>query len=158
MSEIVQAVREFLVAEEPPSQAEPEPSEYPKKGQSGSGLEDGWSVEARFTYHEPRQFGKQIFDQRWKSVQFDQVVPPIGVPSGPPSVLGIRDACGLYGYQAAQALRWWFHANAAARWQDGCLETRLVKHLLKYEFSSTAESAHAVIGGDDRSGMKPLGD
>ena len=131
-------------------------SEFPEKGQSGSGTEEAWSVQARFMYSEPRQFGNQLFDQRWKTVHFDRVTPPLGVPSGHPSVLNVRDACGLYGYQAAQALRWWFHANAAVNWQDGCLESRLIKHSLKYEFSSAAESAHALIGGDDRSGQKPL--
>ena len=156
MSEIIDTVKEFLGVEEKPVEAkqEPEPSEFPKKEQSGSGTEEAWSVEARFMYIEPRQFGKQLFDQRWKKVLFDRGE-PLGVPSGPPSVLNVRDACDLYGYQAAQALRWWFHANAAAGWQDGCLETRLVKHRLKYEFSSFAESAHATIGGEDRSGMKP---
>lgn len=130
-------------------------AEFPKKGQSGSGTEEAYSVQARFMYNSPQQFGKQIFDQRWTTVQFDQVTPPFGVPHGAPTVLGVRDTCGLYGYQAAQALRWWFHANAAAAWQDTCLETRLVKHKLQYEFSSEAVSAHAIIGGDDRSGMMP---
>ena len=136
----------------PPTTAAPE---FPKKGQSGSGTEEAYSVEARFMYDEPKQFGAQIFDQRWKTVQFDRTNPPFGVPTGHPSVLSVRDACGLYGYQAAQALRWWLHANAAAGWQDTCLETRLVKHKLRYEFSSEAVSAHAIVGGDDRSGMMP---
>ena len=129
--------------------------EFPKKGQSGGGTEEAYSVEARFMYNEPKQFGAQIFDQRWKTVLFDRVSPPLGVQHGPPSRSGARAVCGLYGYQAAQALRWWFHANAAAGWQDTCLETRLVRHRLKYEFSSEAVSAHVQIGGDDRSGRMP---
>ncbi len=146
----------FGTKEEPATAAKPEVApEFPQKGQSGSGNEEAWSIEARWMYSEPKAFGGQIFDQRWKRVHFDRVNPPVGVPSGHPSVLNVRDTCDLYGYQAAQALRWWFHANAAAAWMDTCLETRLVKHKLKYEFSSEAVSAHATVGGDDRSGMMP---
>jgi hypothetical protein len=129
--------------------------EFPQKGASGNGTEQWYSVQARFMYSEARQFGGQIFDQRWKNVHFDQVAPPMGIPAGPPDLGGVRDRHGLYGYQAAQALRWWFHANAAASWQDGCLETRLVRHKVRYEYAIVAESAHAVIGSDDRSGLMP---
>src|SRR5690606_9220355 len=99
--------------------------------------------------------GSQLFDQRWKRVKFDTIPLPVGVPSGPPSLSGLRDKLGLYSYQAAQALRWWFHANAAASWNDLCLETRLVKHRVKYSYECEAISAHAVIGGDDRSNVMP---
>jgi len=153
MSEVIDAVKEFFSEAQQPGEVAPAPpSEFPKQGGSGSGTETCYSVEARCT-HKPKQIGAQIFDANWLTVQFDHVAPPLGVPSGPPSMM--RDKLGLYGYQAAQALRWWFHANAAAGWQDGCIETRLVKHEVKYSYSSQALSAHVAIGGEDRSGVMP---
>lgn len=123
--------------------------EFPQKGASGSGTEHWYTVQGRYMFNEPKQFGNQLFDQRWKEIHFDRVQPPLGVPSGPPDLGGVRDRHGLYSYEAAQALRWWFHANAAASWGNLCLETRLVRHVVEYEFSTRLTSAHANVNGDE---------
>lgn len=144
----------FGKSEEVTEEAVSEPaSEFPKKGGHGSGTEDCYTVQARSMYTEPQPFGKQIFDQRWKHVQFDQVQFPLpGVPAGHSM---ISDRLGLYSYPAAQALRWWFHANAHAGFSGICLETRIVKHKVTYTYAEEALSAHDVISGEDRSNLMP---
>lgn len=129
------------------------PKEFPRKASSGSGGVTGYSVEARLNYHEPRTISGQIFDNRWSTVHFQQTVPPFGVPSGRRYNSCWYDQTGLFSYQAAQALRWWFLANAEVEFSCLCLETRLIEHEIKYSYSSTGVKAGAVIGGDDRSNI-----
>lgn len=152
MSEVIEAVKGFFAGDKPATPDPVPPSEFPKKGSNHNGTEHAYTIEARSMFNEPQVFGKQIFDQRWKRVQFDQVAPPFGVPAGHSMV---ADRLGLHSYPAAQALRWWFHANAHATFSGICLESRIVKHAVSYTFSEEAVSAHEVISGEDRSNIMP---
>lgn len=131
--------------------------DFPKKGPSGSGTDVSYSVEARLAYWEPRQVCGHLLDTRWTRLHFAKS--PIGVPAKKFAMLaGPAIAAGneLLDYQAAQALRWWFLANAEQEFSCGCIETRLVKHTVRYEYSITAESAHDYIGeGESRTNIMP---
>ena len=122
----------------------------------GSGSFPAYSVEARDTYGPARADiipGIQL-DTVWRPVSFQRA--QAGVPIGPSYSADIMERCGVMSYPAAQALRWWLHAQAEAGKTSGlCLETRLVEHRVKYSITHTAVSVHAVIGGDDRSSMRP---
>lgn len=130
--------------------AAPEDS-FPKLTGSGSGGILGYTVEARLAYPEAGSILGQIFDLRWKRVHFDPGS-PVGVP-GPRSQDAAR--LGLMDYAQAQAMRWWFVAAADAEFSAGCVETRIVKHTGSYTYTAQAVSAHAYIGGDDRSYLMP---
>ena len=132
-----------------------EPDDFPKKGTSGSGGMKAYSIEARYAYPDPRDFFGNLLDQRWRTLHFDKAPPPFGVPTGGRYNQPMLYYTGLYEYQAAQALRWWFLAAAHAEFSCGCIETRLIEHKIEYSFSSTAIKAVAPVGGDDRSGIMP---
>lgn len=103
---------------------------------SAKGNIHGYTVEARNNRIDPQMTPSgQIFDNRWTEVQFEKG--PVGVPSPPPdSPLAL---VGLFTYEQAQALRWWFvsqiHSDLSYRcW---CFETRLASHNLEYSYSKT---------------------
>jgi hypothetical protein len=112
----------------------------------------GYTVEARYNYHTPIQLGNQLFDERWREVRFEDGH-GVGIPNSPSDHKLLKS--GLRGYAAAQALRWWVHAAADADMSYFCLETRLVKHELKYNQSVEAVSVHDVVGGENRSHIMP---
>ncbi len=102
---------------------------------SGSGTDSGYTVEARYASHRPEMICGQMLDNRWSTLRFDKA--PIGVPSQtwPVSVPGYLS------FEAAQALRWWFIAQARADYRGMfCLETRLVRHKIKYSYEVAAEA------------------
>ena len=123
-------------------------TDFPRNVASGSGSETAYSVEARMNYSQPMQIAGRIFDNRWVAVQFDKSA--VGVPSAPFYARHTLEH-GLLGYSAAQALRWWLHAQADNEIKGTCLETRIVKHKISYTHTIEAEAAHGYIGGDDRS-------
>ena len=90
-------------------------------------IRTGYIVEARFQDCDPGIVGKQIYDDRWRQVKFDQS--KIGVPMSPAYHRELIDQ-GLFTYSSAQALRWWFHAQAEIECVGGApgLQTRLVQH------------------------------
>lgn len=110
----------------------------------------GWSVEARSTAHAPEAIGEQIFDERWQPVKFAYGMP--GVPTGSPFDGPWLQQMGLLGYASAQALRWWFHAEAP---RALCIETRLVKHAVTVAVSAARQTEHDVVSGEDRSSIMP---
>lgn len=129
-------------------------NEYPKKGQSQSGTNHAYSVQARYDYPEPKVFGDIILHKEWKTIYFPKSR-DVGVPTGN-ALDWAGNQMGLMSYQAAQALRWWFHANAEAEILGSlCLETRIVKHKVEYSIKEEAISDHEYIGGDDRSNVMP---
>lgn len=131
--------------------ASPEEDVWPKRGSSHSSTSDGWKVEARLAYHTPTQVAGMLLDLRWRQVHFDKS--PVGVPGERyPNFLVMA---GLLTYQQAQALRWWFIAEAQHQSSSLCLETRLIKCRLKASYEYEEVSSHAVIGGDDRSSIMP---
>lgn len=120
---------------------------FPKKGSNASGTQQGYMVEARLAYPEPKMVAGHLLDLRWKKLTFDPAKG--GVPIG----RGWPEYCGLMNYQAAQALRWWFIAEAERDYMSGCLETRLVKHRLVYSWSIEAIGASDLVS--DRSNIMP---
>lgn len=127
--------------------------DYRRDHGSGSGSETAYTVEARYNFPRPIQIGNQIFDNRWQRVQFQES--EIGVPPCSPIYRHTREH-GMLGYPAAQALRWWLHANAEASRGGGmCLETRLVSHTISHSYKIEAIEAHGHIHGEDRSNCIP---
>ncbi len=131
-----------------------EASERPKYRSKSSGSETCYSVEARYNFPNPVEISGQIFDDRWREVKFEDG--PVGVPRASEyqeHTLRHR----MLGYAAAQALRWWLHANADAMKAGTCtcLETRLVKHKISHSCEIEEVSVHAHIHGKDRSNYMP---
>lgn len=117
---------------------------------SHNGTTPGYYVEAMSTSNWPEHVGKQVFDTRWRRVSFDEAV--VGVPVAKSCYRPIMAMAGVYSYEAAQALRWWFHASA----ESGiCLRSRIVKCAVKYSVEVERVSEHCEIGGDDRSNFMP---
>ena len=83
----------------------------------------GWKVEARINANQPVDLGGEIFDSKWRFVRFTKAA-HFGVPN-PSLYAHALDQCDLFGYEQAQALRWWFHANFP--FTSG-LETRLASY------------------------------
>jgi hypothetical protein len=110
---------------------------------SCSGTLVGYSVEGRWNYPAPKMFGDQILDKEWRTLKFQEGaggVPTNGCMSSERQYLA---QYGLFTQPAAEALRWWFIANAeASEFGMFCLETRIVKHLIKY--SSSAERTEEI--------------
>lgn len=127
--------------------------DYKLSGGNGSATYSGYSVEAKYNYHEPKSFGSQIFDKTWRRVNFDKST------NGVPSCSSLHEEIvkhGFLSYQAAQALRWWFHAAADAEsFSSLCLETRIVKHEIKTSYAITALSCREHVHGEDRSNLMP---
>lgn len=87
----------------------------------------GYTIEARFNLREPEKIGRQIYDKEWRQVEFDRSA--IGVPMSTSYHRELLEH-GLFIYSAAQALRWWFIAQAEIECAGGApgLQTRMVKH------------------------------
>jgi hypothetical protein len=112
------------------------------RAQRHSGTQQGWSVEARASLEDyPLQIAEQVFTTKWKPVHFDPA--KVGVPAGR---LDFDEYLrfGLLSYPAAQALRWWFVA-ALDMEHKSSVETRLVRHEVKYERSARRIAEYAAI-------------
>jgi len=126
---------------------------YRKERGSGSGSETGYTVEAMHNYVNPISVAGQIFDNRWRQVEFKESA--IGVPSCPRHHRYVAEN-GMLGYSAAQALRWWLHAQAESEHGMAiCLETRIVSHRISYSYKVESVSAHDHVHGEDRSNCVP---
>lgn len=127
-----------------------------KKGPNGSGSYHGYSVEARYNYTSPVAVGDMVFDNRWRAVSFSSSS-SFGVPAGAKWDMPEYQRTGTMSYQAAQAMRWWLHAEVESSTRGGglCLETRIVKHKITYSYSCERVSEHDTISGDDRSNCVP---
>jgi hypothetical protein len=100
----------------------------------------------------PQQVGDMLLDERWVTVCFPEG--PVGIPRGPDYCVHALSLCRLYDYPAAEALRWSLHASGTAG-LGICLETRIIKHRVKWSYDTEAVSAHKHIQGDDRSNTLP---
>lgn len=121
---------------------------------SGTGTIHAFRVQARYMYPEPKVFNGIVLDERWRYIDFPSA--PIGVPRGPEYYLPMLITTHCYGYQAAQALRWWFHAEAERSLLGGlCIDTRLVQFTIEYSHKWKPVSCHGLIGGNDRSSSIP---
>jgi hypothetical protein len=103
------------------------------------GTNVGFAVEARMQGTTPEQLAGQLFDNRWRRVEYVEVDPPFrGIPS---TRHGMLRECGLYSHSAAQALRWWLHAQADVEFKGIGLETRLIQHKVTFKVEWQAEEA-----------------
>ena len=111
----------------------------------------GYTVEAMFDSDSPRTICKAIYDCTWRRVPF--VESPIGIPT---TKIFTVDLCkyGLYDYEAAQALRWWFHAQANFEGNEYCLKTRLIVH--EVVSHTTVTATQAVCEEQHRREMQPM--
>ena len=97
----------------------------------GSSTSTGYTVEARFFMRDAEMIRQQVYDDKWRQVELYQSA--IGVPMSTSYQRELIEH-GLLSYSAAQALRWWFHAQAEIECVDGApgLQTRLVQHRVTY--------------------------
>ena len=102
-----------------------------------------YSVEARIAHGEPRQFGNQMFSDKWRRVQFENNTDH-GVPSSINDMYGQREF-GLYGYQQANALMWWFVSCVDVSHLSFCLETRIVPHAVNYKIEAFSKEDEAEV-------------
>ena len=133
-----------------------EENEYPVAQGNEGGTTIGYKVMARYCGNDPKEIAGQIFDERWRVVQFEEG--QIGVPSVSPLHARHLLRYNLKGYSAAQALRWWLHAvadNTEIGMSGMMLETKLVKHKIEFESKCEAISEHKIISGEDRSSWMP---
>jgi hypothetical protein len=132
-------------------------SEFPRKGASHNGTSEGYSIEVRYTGHRPQEVCGMILGKEWQPLKVLQTQQPFGVPIARPWNERIFGMLGLYDYAAAQAMRWWFHANAEATPAAGAMgvESRLVAHKVQFSVSEEAIYAHQYISAEDRSNCKP---
>lgn len=100
----------------------------------------GYSIEAMFDSDSPQMIAGRLYDNRWRTVHFDKSPEGFGVPAGDRFNSEVTKH-GLFGYEAAQALRWWLHAIARNEGHEYCLKTRLIAHKVVSETTITAEKA-----------------
>ena len=106
--------------------------QFPEKGSSGSGTDTLYSVQARYAYGSPVEIVGHLLDTRWSTLHFAKA--PIGVPQNR-LYQPAANLTGLMSYEAAQALRWWFVAEARCAKGVFCLHTRLVAHRVQFSWS-----------------------
>jgi len=140
------------VGERVPMISEPEKEQKPSHA---SGTKHAYRVEVRCGAHEPRVVQGITLDKEWREIHFPEGVP--GVPVGPRFDIPELMSTSTLSYQAAQALRWWFHASVEAEkgLNSVMIDSRIVKYEIKYSREWKRISTHCEIGGDDRSNIMP---
>jgi hypothetical protein len=118
---------------------------------NGSGTTVGYSVEARSTSKPTLVLGNMI-GEKWTRISFSRGEKGVPIP-GCWDGSGQLEKLGLFSYESAQAMRWWFLAAAENAFVNDAtsiripmpspwrLETRLVRHEVKYQYAVTAVSA-----------------
>jgi hypothetical protein len=130
--------------------------EFPRETRSSrhGGSEQGYAVEARCSLKAPINVAGLLLGDKWAEVNFKQS--SVGVPGAP--MHSILPVVGLLSYAAAQALRWWMHANSEAsegRFGESMgLETRIVCYEIKLDFSAHAVSADTPVGWTEATGIR----
>jgi hypothetical protein len=129
---------------------------------NGSGTTVGYSVEARSTSKPTLVLGNMI-GEAWTRISFSRGEKGVPIP-GCWDGSGQLEKLGLFSYESAQAMRWWFLAAAEDSFVNDarlirvplpspwCLETRLVRHEIKYQYTVTAVSACELV---DNPGAPP---
>lgn len=129
---------------------------------NGSGTTIGYSVEARSTAKPTLVLGNMI-GEKWTRISFSRGEKGVPIP-GCWDGSGQLEKLGLFSYESAQAMRWWFLAAAEDSFVNDdlpirilmpspwCLETRLVRHEIKYQYTVTAVSACEFV---DNPGAPP---
>ena len=110
---------------------------YKRERGNSSGTETFYTVECRCPGSRPIVVLGQAITSDWLPVQVDRG--PVGVPVS----ADWRNIAtqGHYTYAAAQAIRWWFLAEAERCRLGMFVETRLVKHETNYMSLTTAVAA-----------------
>lgn len=117
---------------------------------SGSGSQDWFLVEARLDYSEPRSVAGHMLDDRWRRLDFPRSL--VGVPCTSTQFgYGAADH-GMMNIEAAEALRWWFLAQAEADRIGGslCVETRIVKVCYHYTFRCEEIGVSAAVTSSEQ--------
>jgi hypothetical protein len=129
---------------------------------NGSGTTVGYSVEARSTSKPTLVLGNMI-GEKWTRISFSRGEKGVPIP-GCWDGSGQLEKLGLFSYESAQAMRWWFLAAAEDSFVNDArlirvplpnpwsLETRLVRHEIKYQYTVTAVSACELV---DNHGAPP---
>lgn len=129
---------------------------------NGSGTTIGYSVEARSNSHPTLVLG-HVIGEKWTQISFSRGEKGVPIP-GCWDGSGQLEKLGFFSYESAQALRWWFLAAAEDEFVNRAvglcvplprpwsLETRLVRHEVKYQYTVTAVSACEFI---DNHGVQP---
>lgn len=132
---------------------------------SGSGTTIGYSVEARST-GQPTFINGNMIGEKWTRLEFPRGEKGVPIP-GCYDGSGQLAKLGLFSYPSAQAIRWWFQAAAENDFLDEAklvripmprpwsIETRLVRHEIKYQYTVTATSAHELIENHDAPPKEP---
>jgi hypothetical protein len=115
--------------------------EYERKGETAEGTETGYTVEARNNYPLPETIGRLLLDNRWQRVNFPRS--DTGVPQCVDYQRHVK-MLGLLSLEAAQALRWWLHADARNE-SKYCVETRIVRHKISYSYKIEAVAVVDVV-------------
>lgn len=124
-----------------------EKKEFPVDGSKIHGVEIGYTIEARLNYVFPKTIHGQIFDKEWRQVRNIRKSED-GVPDK--DLFGILKIAGCFSYASAQALRWWFIAAVEKDSTAICLETRLVRHKIKFSIEDVAVEARGFVGEEKR--------
>ena len=123
---------------------------------AGSGTIRCYVVEARCRMEQPEVLvSGEVLDGRWRRIHF---------PAGP---IGVKvelwnrqaEAEGFLDFSAAQALAWWFIANAQSRRESGTyrtigIETRLVQVEFTYSYSAKEIGVSRALGNHDDRDVK----
>lgn len=112
--------------------------EFPQSAGEHHSTLSGYTVQAKFDFDSPQVIAGRVFDNRWRTVHFNPAPEGFGVPQGDRFNEEMHKH-GLYGYESAQALRWWLHAVARAEGHEYCLMTRLIEHKVVIDTKITAE-------------------
>ncbi len=106
---------------------------------SASGSTELFVVETRSSYTSPQKHGGMIVDSQWRQVHFPKS--PIGVPNLTATLHPEAASHGLFNYEAAMALAYWWMAlpddDKIFPFPSYCIETRIVK--VKYTYSWSTE-------------------
>lgn len=128
-------------------------AEFPRKVHEGSTPRlYGYSVQARFYGHTNGQ-SKRVNDNftltaTWQNIPFE--TSNVGVPAQHWGLDRHLAIVNLMSYDAAQALRWWFLASLNAQPLGSlCVETRLIQHEVRVNWTSTATRVCDAFLGDE---------
>lgn len=124
-------------------------AEFPKVrcSRHGNMKDEGYSVQARYAAGrgDHKVIGGLVLTGDWKDMAFQRGTPGVSA-AAPHSFLHV---CGLLTFQAAEALRWWLHAEAAGSdaLGDLCVETRLIRHEIALDYEVVAVEPLAEVAG-----------
>ena len=93
-----------------------------------------YHVEVRTSFDQPQEIAGMLLGQNWAPLSISQYPSGLGVPNVTIDSAGKH---GYFTYEAAQALRWWFHAEARYSF---CLQSRLVAFDWEESWSATRKS------------------